>query len=449
MSPIEESRIYKGIGVVIDDRVHEVDEKKDFIVDLLQQTREAGVPCVLYDALPPQAERINFTNVAFILLDWELWEKPSVEQTIEGINVGNELERQGIRDNIDFLKQLREICFAPVFIFSHLAPDRIKDSLRDAGLLHAPESTAVIFVKAKLDLCRTSERTGFPLLEAINSWVHTNPAIYVLSQWRDASMQTQNSLFWDLYNQSPAWPSVLWNAYEKDSDDPEHGLADILLRNMRARLLPLSLDPTKVSPKELPVRDQTSIRKVLEQAMIVPAKSLPATQYASGDLFRFKSSNKYFLNIRSDCDCAHRSSEVPESTILYLLEAKTCPDSTLCKKEYFDKKYGLLPGRHNQGLLFPVDDKLLQVEFKDLHQEAVRNLLDKGYKRIGRVTPPHITYIRQRFALYLQREGLPRIPDEVVFAYGEPEGEAAPPDGVETVRHPRLLSRFLNWIRPA
>jgi hypothetical protein len=446
MNAIEEPPIYKGIGVVIDDCVHDP-ETKDLIVDLLRQTREADVPCVLYDALPPQAAWTHFTNVAFILLDWELWEKPSAEQITEGVNVGDQLAQEGILANIEFLKQLREICFAPVFIFSHLDPNRIKNSLREAGLFQDQENTAVILVKAKSELCRTAERAGFPLFDAIDSWVHANPAIYILSKWRDASMQAQNALFWDLYRQNPAWPSVLWRAYEKDNDDPEHGLADILLRNMRARLFPLSLDPKIVSPEALPIPDQASLRAVLGQAMIVPGARLPANQYASGDLFQ-SSDSSYWLNIRCDCDCAPRKGKTPAPIILYLLRAKSCPESMLRSKEYFDKQYGLLSGHHNEGLLFPVDGQLLKVEFKELHQESADNLLSHGAKRIGRITPPHITYIRQRFALYLQREGLPRIPNEAVFPDHEPKEQAIPTDREETVGRLSIITRFFNRLFP-
>lgn len=438
MNAIEEPLIFKGIGVVIDDCIHEQEETKDLIVNLLQQTREVGVPCVLYNALPPQAELAHFTNVAFVLLDWELWEKPSTERVTEGVHAGDELQQQGIRANIEFLNKLREICFAPVFIFSHLDPDRIKDSLRKAGLLQGQESAAFILVKAKSELRRTAELPGFPLFDAIDLWVHANPAIYTLSKWRDAFTRSQNTLFWDLYNQNPAWPSVLWKAYEKDNDDPEHGLADILLRNMRARLLPLSLDPKSVSPGALPVPNQASLRAVLERAMIVPETHLTANKYASGDLFRSPSPDStYWLNIRCDCDCAPRNGKGPASTILYLLEAKARTDKTLRKEECFDKDFGLLPGRHNIGLLFPVDGQLLQVEFKDLHQKSAGDLLSSGAKRIGRITPPHITYIRQRFALYLQREGLPRIPNEAVYTDHEPEDQADPPRSRRNGQAPR------------
>ena len=39
-------------------------------------------------------------------------------------------------------------------------------------------------------------------------------------------------------------------------------------------------------------------------------------------------------------------------------------------------------------------------------------------KRTGRLLHPYLTRIQQRFGLYLQRQGLPRIPDEAVSMPG-------------------------------
>lgn len=105
-----------GIGVVIDDHVRTEDPEKDGIVDILEQIREAGIPCVFYEKLPTPETCSHFANVAFILLDWELWKKPIDELGLEGVTVGPEVQRQGIRDNIAFLQALKGTCFAPVFI---------------------------------------------------------------------------------------------------------------------------------------------------------------------------------------------------------------------------------------------------------------------------------------------------------------------------------------------
>ena len=50
--------------------------------------------------------------------------------------------------------------------------------------------------------------------------------------------------------------------------------------------------------------------------------------------------------------------------------------------------------------------------FKDLVIENWGQLKDK---RIGRLLPPYITRLHQRYAYYLHRPGLPRIPEGVII----------------------------------
>ena len=178
MSAAAADSVLTGMGVVIDDHVRTETPETDEIVDLLAQIDEARIPCVRYESLPPPEACRHLNNVAFILLDWELWRKPAEELQLSGVTVGADLARQGVQANIDFLKGLKGSCFAPVFIFSYLDPDGIKQELRNADLLGADDNHAFILVRKKSDLKRTPDNTGHPLLDAVNAWVADNPAIY-------------------------------------------------------------------------------------------------------------------------------------------------------------------------------------------------------------------------------------------------------------------------------
>lgn len=400
----------RGVGVIIDDRVHQDDPNADLISDLLEQICEAGIPCVLYDQLPPENERAQLHNVAFILLDWELWRKPGDEDALAGVAVAPTFKKQAIKKNIQFLKDLRKICFAPVFIFSNAGPTGIEDALKAAGLLSDPPAPAFILIRHKADLARNDDYPDGRLLQAITEWTGQTPSVYLLSRWRESMLHSQNTFFWDLYEGDVTWPSVLWKAYEEDKDYPEHGLMDVLHRNMRARMHPLDLEADKISPSATRSPDREGIRRVLEAAMIVPADRLPVKQYAAGDLFA-ASRKRFLLNIRCDCDCIPRT-DADEEPVLYLLAGKTADEKTL--EEFYDEKFGLVQKLNVAELVFPVKGKPLRLNFNELRQATPAEIEEDGYKRFGRITPPHITEIRQRYALYLQREGLPRIPNEAV-----------------------------------
>ena len=401
MIPATANAVLSGIGIVIDNKVNDP-ASGDLIADLMVQIRDAGIPCLVYDKLPTETTRSHFSTAAFILLDWELWEKSG----------GDELERQGIEENIAFLKSLRDVCFAPVFIFSNYGIDGIMDHLREADLLAGDNARSFILVRHKADLKRPEDKSGHPLLDAVTGWIEGNPSIYVLSHWKDAVTRSQNQLFWDLYDKDSAWPSILWKTYQGEGEDPEHGLADILLRNLRARLFPLSLNPEIVALSAAQPPDRATTQAVLEASMIVPPERLPESQYGCGDILKDEK-GRLFINVRCDCDCLARPGHDPNKVELYLLTAKPMVDEKFLE-QFWDADYGLVQKNATCHVLFPIGGKALRVRFGDLCQVRVGDLKEHGAVRIGRLTPPYITQIRQRFALHLQREGLPRIPKAAV-----------------------------------
>jgi len=412
MSPAAADSVLTGIGVVIDDCVNASPAGGDLISNLMEQIQEAGIPCVVYDKLPPIDFLKHCSNVAFILLDWELWGQPDAATIEAGTVVGPEIKQQGDDANIEFLNALKSACFAPVFIFSHLSPDVIKGKLNSANLLGADEKRDFILVREKSDLSRPPGQTGCPLMEAVKSWIESNPVIYVLSRWKNAVSSSQNFLFWDFYETDNSWPGVLWRTYGEDGDDPELALADVLFRNMRARMLPLLLDSDLVMPATMPLPNRTNLCAVLETSMIIPHKRLPVTPCGCGDLFQ-GTRQRYWINIRCDCDCIPRNGQDPDAVILYLLKAKIMNDNKFLYS--FDKnKLGLIQNHSGYHVLFPVAGKALQVQFGEFCQVSVGDLNARIGPRIGRLTQPYITQIRQRFALHLQRDALPRIPNEAV-----------------------------------
>jgi hypothetical protein len=66
-----------------------------------------------------------------------------------------------------------------------------------------------------------------------------------------------------------------------------------------------------------------------------------------------------------------------------------------------------------------IAEKTYRYEFKNL---TIKKWSEIKSSRIGRLLPPHITRIQQRYALYMQRQGLPRTPEKAII--GEAPGEA-------------------------
>ena len=64
---------------------------------------------------------------------------------------------------------------------------------------------------------------------------------------------------------------------------------------------------------------------------------------------------------------------------------------------------------------FIANGKFIEFNFREFQVRKKDSLLSDKIKRIGRILPPYITKIQQRFALYMHRPGLPKIPKQAIF----------------------------------
>lgn len=411
------STLLRGVGIVIDDHANDLNLSNDKIGKIIEQIQQASIPIVIYNELPPESVFRHWNNVAFILLDWELLRKKQrTEEAVEmetPVNLGEELKSVALQLNIDFLKNLKKVCFAPIFIFSHLDHKQITERLIKEKLLCEQDGQNYIFVHSKDDLIKTP--TG--VIDAVDKWIRSTPSIYLFNQWKTALSESQTQMFIDFYGKDFSWPSVLWDAYKQDKDDPSHALGNLLLRNIQTRILPLSLDSKCVKPRGSPKSDKGTIRSVLEATTCISDSSLSKTQFGCGDLFKGsgKNKDKYFLNIRCDCDCVVRKKAADKRASpveLYVITGSRITETKLSSPDskVFSEKYGLVPAREC-AFVFPIDGgKCLRFDFSDLERMTLRMLKNRGFSRIGRLVAPYITDVRQRYAQWLQREGFPKIP---------------------------------------
>ena len=96
---------------------------------------------------------------------------------------------------------------------------------------------------------------------------------------------------------------------------------------------------------------------------------------------------------------------------LYCIEGTKLSDRKL--EEKYDQHLGqVIEGIGDAIVLSAVEGKSIWFTFRKLRVVNYGELKDR---REGRLLHPHVTRIQQRYALFLQRQGLPRIPAEAVF----------------------------------
>ena len=393
----EIKKLMSGIAVVIDDAFKEDGEgNSDKIVQIVEDIEnEWEIPFYKADKIPLDSICYNLLQSAgFILLDWKLWPSGAPE-----------LEKIGIESNINFLEKVKDY-FVPVFIFtnedSSVVVNELPDSLYDED---NPEKN-FIFVKGKTELTQN----GTFDFDPIKKWIEGNASVYTLKTWEQAFYKSKRELFSSMYTKSPDWPKVFWKSYKDDDVDPSSSITRLINDGLLGRI------KTDIFEKQFLDSDISGIsgediKALIAEASFIQKENLPEGEIRTGDLFKLPK-RKYLINIRPDCDCVPRNdSQGIDSVELYCIEGKKMTQRDVEKKY----KEGHFDERVWESISFAIyEKKTIRFDFKKLHK---KNFSEIKTKRVGRLIHPYITRIQQRYALYLQRQGLPRIPEEAVFPH--------------------------------
>ena len=390
--------LMSGIGVVIDDKIEDTaldgddnNGNADPIIQIVKRIeQEWNLPFYKIDGMPQQEVWSNLLQAAsFIVLDWKLWPSGA-----------SHLEKAGIKKNIQFLEQAKDY-FVPVFIFTNESQKDVESELPNVIYPEESPEKSFVFIKEKTSLLSGSS-VDFKLIE---NWLKQNAAVYALKTWEQAFYTAKQDLFSSMYKKTPDWPRVFWKAYIKDNVDPSSSLTNLINDSLRGRMETSSFE-TKilaVPPSKVPKDD---LQALISETSFRPQKTLPKNEIRCGDLFK-QPKRKFLLNLRPDCDCIPRSGKVDEVE-LYCIEGKTIRDSELRKKFH----NGQFLEQVWESIAFSINDgKSIQFDFRKLRVEKFEEIKDQ---RIGRLLHPYMTKIQQRYALYLQRQGLPRIPEAAV-----------------------------------
>ena len=351
----------------------------------------------------------HFNEISFILLDWNLLPEDITSSTLDGIILPQTARDSLIEENIAFLTKMKEVCFAPIFIFTNEDKNEVINVLKHAGL-YQDDKPNYILVKNKKELIGRTK-----LFKEIQRWALKTPSIYVLKKWEKQYKTAKNSLFHDLYDSSSNWPKILWDSFAEDGVNMSLELGEIITRNLYTRMSPFSFDESALKKRGAKFQDDEVLR-VLEGERFM--KMLDPNDIGTGDLFYGKINDNnpdeqeaYWLNIRAQCDLVH--SNKPNGIELYCLKGKPRSKSDVNKKNGIPFIEGQFIEKVNNAIVGCLDNgKIIEFSFRDLKPVKWGQMKNK---RIGRLLSPYITRIQERYALYLKRQGLSRTPEIVIL----------------------------------
>ena len=393
--------LMSGIGVVIDDAFDEAaaDQNSengtaDPIFQIVEQIeQEWNLPLYIASSMPPEETWPGLLQSAsFILLDWRLWRSGA-----------SHLERAGIEKNLQFLDRAKDY-FVPVFIFTNESPEDVTSELSEAVYPEESPEKSFIFVRNKAGLLSG----GSLNFGDIEHWVRRNASVYALKTWDRAFHIARKELFGSMYERSPDWPRVFWRAYELDGVDPSWSLTHLINDSLRGRMRTSAFEAEVLAGPAVDV-STTDLRALISETSFRPRQALPEDEVGCGDLFQ-RTGGKFLLNLRPDCDCVARDGREAGEVELYCIEGKRMRDAEL--RRQYQEGQGHFAERAWEAVAFSVHEgSSVRFDFRKLRVEKFLTLKDQ---RIGRLLHPYLTRIQQRLGLYLQRQGLPRIPEEAI-----------------------------------
>lgn len=400
--------LFAGIGVVIDDKVFSSNEQEDRIITIVKELENVRkFPLVKYANLPDDGVLAKLTNVSFLLLDWEI--EPKQEELGEeapNVQLGAALKTENERRVIEIVQKTLKNSLVQVFIFSNQNIDSINQKLTDAGV---DLTKSQIFIKSKAELIEEGA-----LFHKIGEWVDGVSGVYVAKAWDNAFNKAKNQFFAELANNTSHWPKALFKAATDDSTEPGEEITQAISQNIISRMQPIEISQEQID-KDPATPSKDEVLGIMKGQFFLEKASVASMV---GDLY--KKGNKYYMNIRPTCDCVSRDGN---SDCVYLLNCSRLKDNQVIEvfeNGHFKETIGCAV----VGPLF--ENAVYRIYFKELKREDYSQWKDK---KVGRILPPIINHITERYSLYVQRQALPRIPEEIIPFLPPQEAYANPKAG--------------------
>ena len=390
-----------GTAVVIDDELAcgtwsaesagESDDRINLIVDWFE--RNWNVSFVKALDIPDRSRWESLLkNVSFVLLDWNLWRSGA-----------ESARRTKINEIVKFL-QKAQTKLVPVFIFTNESPDDVTGELPSDLYRNSDDEPSFIFVQQKILLW--SE--GSVNVETMETWIRKNASVYALKTWDWAANQAKSELFHAMCSRSMDWPRVFWKTYKEDGVTPSSSLTNLINQSLMGRMSGSEFSDEYFEGSIENVSSD-ELRRLIGETSFLSKQKLSKQEIRCGDLFKY-SGKKYWLNIRPDCDCIPRENEDVGDVEVYCIRGKRLGPTA--ENNAFDHNTGSFRERIYQCIVFAIEDGT-SVEFNFKHLKVMK-FSDVRSKRVGRLLHPHLTRVQQRYALYTQRQALPRVPSEAI-----------------------------------
>ena len=420
--------LFKGIVVIIDDKINDTSSK---IFEIKQEIEKKDISVVCYDNIPAIEKISSFSNASFIILDWSFSDLDGNGDLDERISMGATNKKEEEERIIKLIKRINNDFFIPLFIFSDETEENIKEKISEREVLER------IFVRQKSSFLKEN------LFKEIEKWVKENPSVYVLKKVENNLFETKHKIFIEMNKNSSEWVKIVWDLLKKDSsNDFNQEFGNFLTRSIFNRLKNYEFNEdymNKLGKEEEKKKEE--LIKIIQSERFITNNKNDYKQAYTGDLY--KKNENYYLNIRAQCDISRE-----HNPSLYLIKGKKIEgkeikkdlkikDKKLCfsNEEKYDiktiddeeiKKINEKLTKHKNGIFMHYGEFLekkteafiscvageIAIKF-DLKSLQIEKFDEWKDKYIGRILPPYITRIQQKFGQFIVREGILPVPEDI------------------------------------
>jgi hypothetical protein len=398
--------LLNSTALVIDD---ELCDANSSIAKMISNLEAEGTLFIKCTDLPANNARSNLSGISFIILDWDIKGEGETELP-EGVNLGGALATTKTDENIAFIKDILDRYFVPIFVFSQQNIDNIKRTL-NTDIKITTTLDRRVFVKNK------NELTGKKVKSYLEKWLKSNRTVFALKMFEDQINRSKNAFLVEVGGLDSEWANIVYNTIKLDhiGDDKKPiqyllnlEFREFLTNSLLGRMDNIDFEVVKFVSKPRNISKE-HIAKIFESIKFYQyVNEIDNGQAYEGDTYQRcennQLKNEYLININALCDIRKKK--------MLLLQGKTKDKFRVSGTSF----YSLPSFASKASIEFRYDDRYRIDRPDDLSTISIEERGKGGlvkaltYKRIGRIIHPYITAIRNEFAHFISRQGIPRHP---------------------------------------
>lgn len=421
-------RNFPGEIVIIDD---EINDELSEIYEIKEYLCKNRFSVLSYESIPNVAE-LKEHKIGFIICDWRF---------------SSFREDRNAEIVIQFLNEITESMFAPIFICTTLSKNTLEEILlaENGCKKYKGNDASCIFIVEKSNI------KDDKIFTAINTWMEHNPSVKTMKEWERVLDVAKEKMLSSMYSETEFWPNILYKSFEEDGEDPSDGIGQFLTRSLVSWVGHTYKFSRYDNTTDL---NQQDIRVILERERtlyysegerVITSTSIIYT----GDIF--ESDNKKYINIKRQCDlmrdnkdlyllCLNNAGRLSDHPIrLSEDKSKVCivgknyslGDVKIDKiNKAFDEVFSKTNTMHKGKFLEKVFEVIIpcvcgyevcKIDLRTLSVVSMDVIRDK-YKRVARLLEPYINIVTEKFGSYISSKGVMRTPETLLthkFIYNE------------------------------